>query len=827
MGSKSILSLGGPYIIFSCLIICLVAILLYYVVVSGPSAQKNQIFTQGALRGYVDSILVKVETARDYVDQFANSSPVVAAVIDQDLQRIQELEQQLNNRIPYTMGVKILFPTVMTENLSSKPPITNVVLDLVRDVVKGKPVHPEVIKPGSNDSFVSIMSPVKSGDRVLAVVVLALERQLIDDTLERIHSVPGYIELQQNFYNKEQMVGSQGDASLKSGRPFAVGTRPGSNWSVAFWPKDLDGFSGRTELIYFILGVITILVVVGVCNFIGLRTLQYDVKADTGHLAKLLLDTKGQFIDTSGSFKINFFRDLIVTLVRNGFSVGIEPSAHEPAAVKTKPAMNEAPVEDNRPLIASLGSDDGLEVQDHTPMVSLKIPESIFRAYDIRGVVNETLTPEIVKEIGRAIGSEAFERGEQKVVVARDGRLSGPSLTDALKEGLIESGRDVIDIGMVPTPILYFATNYLDTRSGVMVTGSHNPANYNGLKVVIAGETLSKENIQALRKRIVNDEFVSGQGSEEVLDLLPDYLGQITSDVALAQPLKVAVDCGNGVSGGVIPQLLQALGCEVIGLYCDVDGNFPNHHPDPSKPENLKDLINMVKNEEADLGLAFDGDGDRLGVIASDGTIIWPDRQMMLYAIDVLSRNPGADIIFDVKCTSHLPKVISSHGGRPIMWKTGHSLIKAKMRETGALLAGECSGHIFFKERWFGFDDALYTAARLLEILAGDVRKSAEVFAALPDSVVTPEINVSISDARKFTFIKKLSENAHFPGGKLNTIDGIRVDYDDGWGLVRASNTTPCLVVRFEAENEDALHRIQDTFRQQVLAIDSSLQLPF
>ncbi|NVJ58942.1 MAG: phosphomannomutase/phosphoglucomutase [Gammaproteobacteria bacterium] len=469
----------------------------------------------------------------------------------------------------------------------------------------------------------------------------------------------------------------------------------------------------------------------------------------------------------------------------------------------------------------------GMEVSSSDEQGPVEVSPSIFRAYDIRGIVDKHLSADVVREIGKAIGSEAFDRGEQKIVVARDGRLSGPTLIEALKEGLKASGRDVVDIGEVPTPILYFATNFLDTRSGVMLTGSHNPSNYNGLKIVIAGETLAEDGIRNLYKRIKQGEFVSGKGTEETRNLVPDYLGQITSDVALAQPLKVAVDCGNGVAGAIVPRLLQGLGCEVVGLYCDVDGNFPNHHPDPSKPENLKDLIEMVKSEEADVGLAFDGDGDRLGVVTSDGTIIWPDRQMMLYAIDVLSRNPGADVIFDVKCTKHLPKVIASHGGRPVMWKTGHSLIKAKMKETGALLAGECSGHIFFKERWYGFDDALYTAARLLEILAGDVRSSTEVFESLPNAEVTPELNVPISDSRKFDFVKKLSKLGQFPKGQVITTDGIRVDFDDGWGLVRASNTTPNLVIRFEADSQEGLNRIQELFRDQIMAIDSSLQLPF
>jgi len=331
----------------------------------------------------------------------------------------------------------------------------------------------------------------------------------------------------------------------------------------------------------------------------------------------------------------------------------------------------------------------------------------------------------------------------------------------------------------------------------------------------------------ALKKRIDTGNLVKGQGSQESTSVLQDYISQVTSDVALTQPLKVAVDCGNGVAGKVAPQLLQALGCEVIGLYCKVDGNFPNHHPDPSKPENLRELIELVKSEKADIGLAFDGDGDRLGVIDSAGNIIWPDRQMMLYSIDVLSRNPGADIIYDVKCSKQLAKVIASNGGHPIMWKTGHSLIKAKMKETGALLAGECSGHIFFQERWFGFDDALYTSARLLEILSADTRKSVDVFAALPDSIVTPEINVAISDNKKHRFVEQLSKQGIFGDGKIILIDGIRVEFKDGWGLVRASNTTPNLVIRFEGETEDIIDRMKHLFKQQMMMVDGTLSLDF
>jgi len=818
-GAKSILKLGVPYLTFSLLIISLVAILQYYLVVAGPSAKKNEMFINTALTSYIDSILVKLETSKDFIEEFAKDRQLVVAMADNDQAKLAAFEQRISSQIPYSLGVKIVSPDLIKQDLASNPPITNAVLDSIRKVAKDKDFHPEVIAPGTPEQFVALMAPIKSGSEVIGVVLLGLDQTIISDTIKKIHRTPGYVEVWQNFYNNSQVVGSQGNVSFKQGDPFAVGEAENSNWQVAFWPQNRSEFSGQSELFFFIGGVIVILIVAGISSINAFRVIQHSVRTDTGELAKLLIDSPRKLKDSSNSFQIDFFRDLVMTLVRSGFTgVGNNQAGEDDDLIVEE-------VTDTKPSITEpLGDKNNASSKTST---AVSVPEGIFRAYDIRGIVDQQLTPEVVREIGKAIGSEAFDRGEQKVVVARDGRLSGPTLINALKEGLKASGRDVIDIGEVPTPVLYFATNYLDTRSGVMLTGSHNPANYNGLKVVIAGETLAKEGIYKLYKRIQNGEFVSGKGSEDSRNLVPDYLGQITADVALAQPLKVAVDCGNGVAGNIAPRLLQGLGCEVIGLYCDVDGNFPNHHPDPSKPENLKDLINMVKSEKADIGLAFDGDGDRLGVVVSDGTIVWPDRQMMLYAIDVLSRNPGADIIFDVKCTRHLPNVISSHGGRPIMWKTGHSLVKAKMKETGALLAGECSGHIFFKERWYGFDDALYTAARLLEILAGDVRSSAEVFAALPNSQATPELNVTISDTRKFDFVNKLAKVGDFGNGRINTTDGIRVDFDDGWGLVRASNTTPCLVIRFEADTQQSLDRIKNLFREQILALDSSLQVPF
>ncbi|WP_212633049.1 phosphomannomutase/phosphoglucomutase [Pseudomonas indica] len=456
-----------------------------------------------------------------------------------------------------------------------------------------------------------------------------------------------------------------------------------------------------------------------------------------------------------------------------------------------------------------------------------KLPASIFRAYDIRGVVGDSLTPETAYWIGRAIGSESLAKGEPNVSVGRDGRLSGPELVQQLIQGLLDCGCKVSDIGMVPTPVLYYAANILAGKSGVMLTGSHNPPDYNGFKIVVAGDTLANEQIQVLRQRIENNDLASGVGSIEQIDVLDRYFKQIRDDIAMARKLKVVVDCGNGVAGVIAPKLIEALGCEVIPLFCDVDGNFPNHHPDPGKPENLEDLIAKVKETGADLGLAFDGDGDRVGVVTNAGTIIYPDRLLMLFAKDVVSRNPGADIIFDVKCTRRLTGLISGYGGRPVMWKTGHSLIKKKMKESGALLAGEMSGHIFFKERWFGFDDGIYSAARLLEILSQDKRDVEQVFAAFPSDVSTPEINVKVTEESKFTIIDALQRDAQWGEANLTTLDGVRVDYPKGWGLVRASNTTPVLVLRFEADSDDELKRIQDVFRSQLYNVAPDLNLPF
>ena len=464
-----------------------------------------------------------------------------------------------------------------------------------------------------------------------------------------------------------------------------------------------------------------------------------------------------------------------------------------------------------------------------------RLPAPIFRAYDIRGIVGDTLTPEIVRWIGRAIGAEAHHRGVRTLAAGRDGRHSSPELLAALVTGMRESGRDVVDVGRVPTPVLYFAAEHLRTTSGVMVTGSHNPADYNGLKIVIAGETLHGDAIRDLGRRIEEDDLDTGQGASapgslRSAEVVGDYIDRIREEIPAVpgrEARKIVIDCGNGVAGDVAPRLFRALGHEVVELYCDVDGDFPNHHPDPSVLANLRDLIASVREHGADLGFAFDGDGDRLGVVDGDGTVIWPDRQMMLFARDVLSNRPGAEIIFDVKCSSLLAEEIERHGGRPVMWKTGHSLIKTRLKQTGAPLAGEMSGHIFFADGWYGFDDALYAAARLVQILTALGEPSARVFARLPAAKSTPELRLSVGEGGQARLVESLLAGDYFAGAGKTTIDGLRVDFADRWGLARASNTEPSLVLRFEGTDDDALERIKEEFRQALLSIDPALELPF
>ncbi|GGI88175.1 phosphomannomutase/phosphoglucomutase [Legionella impletisoli] len=464
---------------------------------------------------------------------------------------------------------------------------------------------------------------------------------------------------------------------------------------------------------------------------------------------------------------------------------------------------------------------------NHRSYQQKPVSRSVFRAYDIRGIIGERLDEDAFYSIGKAISCRLQGLNRTGLFLGRDGRLTSDSLAKALTQGLLDSGMNVFDLGVVATPMMYFATHIHEMDCGLMVTGSHNPADYNGIKMVLAGKTLLNSDIDHLYELNQTLRSIEGQGQCHSFEITSDYIQRIVADIKLQRPLKVVIDSGNGMAGPIAPLILKQLGCDVIEMYCDVDGRFPNHHPDPTIESNLIDLKAAVLQHNADIGLAFDGDADRLGVITNKGELIWPDRLMMLYAKDVLSRNPGASVVFDVKCSSHLMQFIEQAGGVARMCPTGHSIVKSVMREENAVLAGEMSGHLFFKERWYGFDDAIYSACRLLEILSHSTKSVSDQFKDIPNSVNTPEIKIPISDELKFLFMQRLSEQAKFPDARLIAIDGLRVEFTHGWGLIRASNTTPCLVARFEAQDELSLASIQSLFKAELHALDSSLDIPF
>jgi phosphomannomutase/phosphoglucomutase len=711
-------------------------------------------------------------------------------------------------------------------------PMNFAALDMIRRLENGQTPAVEAYKIAERWLVYSV-APLRSpgSETLQGTLLLVVELDRLLAALPALPADAGQVQLLQQFASGAAQPLLQRGTPAADGEPqqFAVDN---PNWQLTLLPGPaLQGM----PLAPMILGIAALLCLAG--TLLGLvltrNHLLARLRGDVQQLAGMLQELAAGKSVKSFSLHFAALDGLAQSLARLPRPRQETPVAVAPAAARS--AQSADPVFQATDIldIDILDEDQDLlgldqpAVMESTVQNPPKLPASIFRAYDIRGVVGDTLTPEAAYWIGRAIGSQSLAQGEPNVAVGRDGRLSGPQLVQQLIQGLLDCGCQVTDIGMVPTPVLYFATHVLEGKSGVMLTGSHNPPDYNGFKIVIAGDTQANEQIQALKSRIDNNDLVSGVGSVEQIDILDRYFAQIRDDIAMAKPMRVVVDCGNGVAGVIAPRLIEALGCSVIPLYCEVDGTFPNHHPDPGKPENLEDLIARVKAESADLGLAFDGDGDRVGVVTNKGTIVYPDRLMMLFAKDVVSRNPGADIIYDVKCTRRLGALISGYGGRPVMWKTGHSLIKKKMKETGALLAGEMSGHVFFKERWFGFDDGIYSAARLLEILSQDRRDAEQVFAAFPLDISTPEINVTVTDESKFRLIDRLQRDGVWGEANLTTLDGVRVDYPKGWGLVRASNTTPVLVLRFEAESEEELYRIKEVFRAQLYNVAPDLNLPF
>ena len=805
------------------------AALLYFLL--AVPAESRRYETQASLEA--DAAAVRVD------QQLALLQATVEGVADQDYVRaalrgeapVSAAAANLAKVLPDIEAV-YLFPYGDIPRTSSKPTLGFSGLDLARRAETGQRLFPDAF-PRSGQWYLQMSTPVRNPQSraVTGSVLVVFDAARLQPLMAGVNpALGGEFSLVQSVNGSTRNIVSRGSGNGPTYERDLVNP----DWKLRYTPASAPAplFSGTLAIVFALVPALVAAIVVWVMLGSAQRGLRQDITALIQWTHKVFGGErvkppalKWDMVASTAEVLHRLAQMVEKRVAKAGESARPKPGSRQPSpSTADEPLFQDKDVLDIDMLdgdddVLGFGGSDGLDDTPDVEEVSLpeaEVSDTIFRAYDIRGIVGDTLTADIVTVIGRAIGSEAIERGVDSLCIGYDGRHSSPDLADALARGVMATGCNVIHVGAVPTPVLYFATHELDNGSGVMVTGSHNPANYNGLKIMLGGETLSGEAIQKLLQRIRTGDFASGHGAQSSEDVRRAYLDRIVGDIAVAAPLKVVLDAGNGIAGELAPLLIEELGCEVIPLYCEVDGNFPNHHPDPGKPENLADLIERVKAEGADIGLAFDGDGDRLGVVTNTGKIIWPDRLLMLFARDVVSRNPGADVLYDVKCSRRLAGVISEAGGRPIMWKTGHSLMKAKMKESGALLAGEMSGHIFFGERWMGFDDGLYSAARLLEILGIEDRHCDEVFEDFPEDISTPELNVEVSDETKFPLMEKLGREGDFGDGNISTIDGIRVEFTDGWGLCRASNTTPVLVLRFEAETEEALERIKAVFREQL-----------
>jgi phosphomannomutase / phosphoglucomutase len=710
-------------------------------------------------------------------------------------------------------------------------------VDLVRRTSRGEETHPEAYL--FENSWLTSMAYLVSDPQIegrKAVLIATIDNQMVSNELKALDTSVGRSAIQLSYsgpdgsdrINDIAVAGTASDSQYTSLVPL-----PNTPWSISFTPsQSLLGTLAIDPLpLLTVLGLVAAAIVLGVALAIFLfhRTLAKEIDEillAASRKTPLKLRLPGLF-----PIATHLRRVTLRTLPLGSTNTAEE---EEQEFEDDPPCPNTGLVNPMFQSAQILDDEDSLELElevadpELTETVQEQdFPRHIFRAYDIRGIGDTELTDELVALIGGALGSIAFEQGENTLIVACDGRLSSPRIKSTLIQALLKSGRDVIDLGVVPTPLLYYATQHLDCNSGVMVTGSHNPAEYNGLKVVLNQRTIAAGGIQDIYNRIIEGHFTEDSGQITEKNISADYVDEVVGDIAITTPLKIVIDAGNGVAGNIAPGLFAALGCDVVPLYCDVDGNFPNHPPDTSNEANLAELVSAVQNHNADFGVAFDGDGDRLAVISSSGQIVRSDVLLMIYAQDVLTRNPGADVVFDVKCSRHLPLQISQFGGRPILWKTGHAFMKEKMQETGALLGGEFSGHMFFGERWFGFDDGMYATARLAEIISNQGASLDQILADLPDSVNTPEIFIPVAEEYKFSVMSRIIEDSAFSDGKVNTLDGIRVDFKDGWGLLRASNTNAVLTARFEASSEEALEAIKQTFRVQINAAVPDLELNF
>ena len=813
----------------------------YWVAQSNVTLAQQKV-TESSAQGIASSISHQLHTLQETVIKMAATPEVIAAIESQDSLQMAQTSLMLEQFLPRVMKIRLLLTDVSELDNSSMPHMGNADLVMVQETLI-KPSSPAIQGEGKN-RHLAITAVVKKNDVAIGVILASLNYDFLQSILKNARVSDGFIELKQNNI----ALAKAGDISNKTDLNNTINITK-TLWKVHYWPDNTQSIFSLS-----LIGIILIpVLIIALAFFISYRNITRILRQDLASLMKAIKDlmsgkTVGNYpmaliemksmVSNIVQYKRvlnNEGKDLSSkvtadTNIDDGFFAESSDSSFLDSSFDAEDSSS-AQLTESSPV--SLPSHEehphSVFATDVAPLSSTNSQSKIFKAYDIRGIADESLTKEIIFDIGRAVGSEAKEKNIKTIVLGQDGRTSSPALAESFSKGIISTGVNILDIGLVPSPLVYFVAHHTEGKSGVVITGSHNPANYNGLKIIINGETLAADKIQQLKQRIDNENYLSGEtGSIEQNSMFTnEYIGILTEDIRIARQMKVVVDCGNGAAGELAPILLKTLGCEVIELFCDIDGTFPNHHPDPSKPENLTDLIAAVQHYQADVGIAFDGDGDRLGVVDSKGKIIWADRQMMLFAKDVLSSKPGAGIIYDVKCSSLLGQQITKLGGRPLMWKSGHSLMKAKLKETNAALAGEMSGHIFFNDRWFGFDDALYAASRLIEILSTDTRNSNEVFADFPDNINTPEINIELSEGENIGLMEKIFSQASFDDGKIINIDGMRVEFADGWGLVRASNTMPALTLRFEGDSTEALNRIQSQFKNLLTQVKPDIAIPF
>jgi len=791
-----------------------------------------EIYTQQIQKNFNAAITREI----DRVDDIVRRPDVVNGLASGDPSVIEGLEQRIQLETSGTISVHLIASGTAQVDNSISPPLNFASLDLVRRVEQGQTAPMEILML-NNSYYIQMAQPVRNG-QIIGTLVLNLNIGFLDSVLALFDTDAGNLTLQQQF-NAETSQDILQYGSKSANTPQIMATN-NPNWKLSYQPSDLIVSSNILKPEQIMIPMVIAIIIVIVAMFVTGQMLQSTVKQDAGNFTrytqKLLT---GQPIDVP-NFKLSLFLAMAKSLARvkiktrqpkmkevtNPFDSPVYPENSESV---TQEQGNSTPQDDilNIDMIADDIDILGINKPQAQQVNKSLVQEKLFRAYDIRGVAGQSLDRSVARQIGLALGSEAFERGEQTILVARDGRLSSVELTKGLIAGLTESGRDVVDLGMVPISLLYFSFHELGIKSGVMVTASHQPSNINGFKITLAGQDLAGKEMLGLYHRINNENYLSGQGQYSKQDMAEKYQGRIFTDVQLSRKLKVVVDAGNGVAGTLVQDLLSKLGCHVVPLNCTVNGQFPSHLPDPGKEENLKELVASVKSNNAHLGLAFDGDGDRLGVVTNSGRIISPDILLMLLAKDVLSRNKGATVLYDVNCSRRLQGLIVGFGGKPLLWKTGRSNILRKMKESGALISGNLAGNLFFKERWYGFDDAIYGAARLLEVIAGQRQSADELFASFPDDVSTPEIYIPVTEGSKEATVSRLAKNAIFPGGTVHKVDGLRVDFSDGWGMARASQTSSRLALRFEADNQAALIRIQEGFKHELRTIDSSLEFPF